>query len=77
MDRFVPVIAIFLLMGGLTGVLVWYLHGNRQAWLARDHKLLTLRRIALRKAVGWVVVVVLLVAAVGGVAWFTSGSGAP
>ena len=77
MARLVPVIAIFLLMGGLTGVLVWYLHGNRQAWLARDHKKLTARRLAMRKAVGWVVVTLLLVAAAGGVAYFTSGDGAP
>jgi hypothetical protein len=71
MDRLVPVLAIALIMGGLTAGMVWWLYGNRQAWLARDHKRLSQRRLALRKAVGWAVVVLLLVAASVGVAYFS------
>ena len=70
MDRLVPVVAIFVLMGGLTAVLVWYLKGNRDAWMARDHRRLTRRRLAMRKAIGWVAVVALLVAATAGAAYF-------
>ncbi len=76
MDRVVAVALFFVIAAGLAAVGIWWVRGTQQAMKRRDPRLLQARAMQFRRAIGVIVVVVLMSAALFGAAWVYGNGGA-
>ena len=75
MERILPVLIILLVMGGLTAVMVSWIHENRKLFFRRDWRALNARRGQLFRMLAWLVVGLLIAGAIFGTLYVLAQGG--
>lgn len=75
MQRALPVILIGVAMALVTGVGVWWVHGNRKLWEKRDFKRLQARRRQALRAAGLLLALVLGLGSLGAALYVAASGG--
>jgi len=74
-DRILAVVGFFVLAGGIAGVAIWWIRGNRELWERRDFRGLLRRRRQLWQATALVIAFILLAVAFFGSAYIYATGG--